>query len=375
MTTTTAMRASPATESLAGRLPSLTGLRIVAAFAVFGFHLRGQHIFADQQAEQVVELIFGQAVTAVGFFFIMSGFVLTCAARPGTPARAAWLRRAAKIFPVHIVTWFIALVGIVFVAARGVPGFTAVANLLLLQAWVPDDAVFFALNTPAWFLSCELAFVVAFPLLLRWIGRVRDRMLWPLATVVVTVILLVPVAALPLDPGLAHWVINIFPPTRALEFVLGMVLARIVLAGRWIGVGHLGATALFLVGYVLSGFVPDQFSYIAGTFIPLALLIPAVAVADMTGARSPWRNAILVKLGKLALAFYLVHQLVIRAVSSMFGGRQWDTLAGIGIAAAMLAMSICAAWLLYRAVEMPMARLIAGPQRLRPAPPPEAGGR
>src|ERR687894_524914 len=68
--------AAPGT-SPGARLPSLTGLRFVAAFLVFGFHLHVAHLLDEGVAGTVMELVFGQGAVGVSFFFILSGFVLT----------------------------------------------------------------------------------------------------------------------------------------------------------------------------------------------------------------------------------------------------------------------------------------------------------
>jgi peptidoglycan/LPS O-acetylase OafA/YrhL len=344
------------------RLPSLTGLRFVAALAVFGFHVNVQALFADSWAASAVGRIFGQGAIGVSFFFILSGFVLTWSARPGTTARRIWRRRAAKIFPNHLVTWIVGLAALAYTShavsfAATLPGF------LLLQAWIPVPNVFFAVNTPAWSLSCEVAFYAAFPFLLRAIGRVREDRLWRLAGVLTAAVFVVPVLALTMPGGIAYWFVYVFPVTRALEFMIGMTLARIVRADRWIGVGLWPALGLLAVAYAVSGYLPGGFAYVAGTVIPLALVIPAAAVADLTGAPSPFRGRLFQWLGEVSFAFYLVHQIVMRFLDKALGDHTWSTLPATAIALLMLAFSLVGAWLLYRIVERPMMTLLTTPRR------------
>jgi peptidoglycan/LPS O-acetylase OafA/YrhL len=349
------------------RLPSLTGLRFLAALGVFGFHVHAQGLFADGTADTVVAKLFSQGAIGVSFFFILSGFVLTWSARPRATARSVWRRRAAKIFPNHVVTWVLALAGLMVASSHAVSAVDAAPSLFLMQAWVPDEQVFFAVNTPAWSLSCEAAFYAAFPLLLVVVGRIRPDRLWAVAGALVAAIIVVPAVALPMPDGVGYWFVYVFPVTRGLEFALGMVLARIVREGRWIGVGLWPATALLVVGYAISGYLPGGFSYVAGTVIPLALLIPAAAVADLSGRKTPWRSRTFIWLGEVSFAFYLLHQLVVRYVDKVLGGHTWSTLPALGIALTMLACSLLGAWLLYRIVERPMMRLLT---TRRPAPEP-----
>ncbi|MCS7481292.1 acyltransferase family protein [Umezawaea endophytica] len=341
------------------RLPSLTGLRFLAALAVFGFHLNALGLFGGGPAESVVGLLFGPGAIGVSFFFVLSGFVLTWSARPDDTAASTWRRRAARVFPNHVVTWSLAVVGLLLLGVHDVSPLAVVLGLLLVQAWIPVPDVYFAVNTPAWSLSCEVAFYAAFPLLLKGIDAVRSRWLWPLACALVLGVLLVPVAAMPLSDGAAYWLVYICPLTRVLEFALGMVMAKIVQRGRWIGVKALPAFGLFLLAYFGSAHLPGTFGYVAATIVPLALLIPAAAVADVDGVRSVWSSRVAVRLGELSFAFYLVHHAVIRTLAEAleetgFRGPPAAVAAGV-----MLLVSLGAAWLLHRFVERPAYRLLA----------------
>ncbi|PSL53729.1 peptidoglycan/LPS O-acetylase OafA/YrhL [Saccharothrix carnea] len=338
-------------------LPSLTGLRFLAAFLVFGFHLHAGGLFTGTGAEGVLEVVFGQGATGVGFFFLLSGFVLTWSAREGVPARVSLRRRAAKVLPNHLVVWVAVFAGLAWLG--GVSVLAGVAGLFLLQAWIPVQSIYFGVNTPAWSLSCEAAFYAAFSPLLALVDRVPRRRLRVLAVVLMGSVVLVPVLALPLPAGLEYWFVYVFPVTRALEFVLGIVLARLVRAGLWPRLRLWQAGALAAAGYVASGHLPGTFGYVAGTVVPLALLIPAAAMADITGARSPWRNRVAVFLGELSFAFYLVHQAVMRVAEGRHGV---GLPTAIGISVALLVGSLVPAWLLHRLVERPAQRLLLRPR-------------
>ena len=347
------------------RLPSLTGLRFLAAFLVFGFHVHIERLIADGPVRTAMEWVFGPGAVGVSFFFVLSGFVLTWSARPGARPHRLWWRRAARIYPDHLATWVVAM-ALALIGGSGVAAAVWLPNLLLLQAWSPDIDVFFGLNTVSWSLACEVFFYAMFPVLFVVLRRMSGRALWPATAGVLALVWLVPVVAQSLPADDRYWFIWVFPLTRLPEFAAGMLLARIVLQGRWpqrLGLGPAGALAA--VAYLASRFLPDDFRIVAGTVVPLALLVAAAAAADVAGRPSPWRSATAVRLGELSYAFYLVHQLVLRLVEHVLGTGH-NALTGAAVAVLALALALAASWVLYEAVEQPALRLLL---RRRPAPP------
>ncbi|WP_326609877.1 acyltransferase [Streptomyces scopuliridis] len=155
--------------------PSLTGLRFVAAALVFLHHAIYTNVFADPDVVRVFHDLFINTVQmGMAFFFVLSGFMLTIAARPGDTTRRFLRRRLVKIYPNHVVTFLLAAV-LIIPALH----WTEVApNLLLVQTWWPRYENLFSGNPLSWSLACEVFFYLAFPLLLRGIRRIRPERLW-----------------------------------------------------------------------------------------------------------------------------------------------------------------------------------------------------
>src|SRR5690349_2309269 len=151
-------------------LPSLTGLRWVAALLVFGLHVNNFRYF-DGTTGRVVTWAFGAGATGVSFFFVLSGFVLTWSARPGDRAPAFWRRRAARILPVHLVTAAIALVMALTLEHQSMPSLRqGLANVLLVHSWWRPW--WQTLDPVSWSLACEAFFYALFPLLALGLRRV-----------------------------------------------------------------------------------------------------------------------------------------------------------------------------------------------------------
>ncbi|WP_405965272.1 acyltransferase [Streptomyces sp. NBC_00723] len=379
------MSVDSAAPGRSSRLPSLTGMRFFAAFLVFLFHLSLLDAYStpDPGHGPFASALRNGGWAGVTFFFILSGFVLAWSARDNDTTRAFWGRRLAKVYPNHVVTFFFALAMYAYASAtwgRGVP------NFLLLQAWIPKDDVFFSINNPSWSLSCELVFYLLFPLLHRAVRRIRAERLWwwaaGTATTIVLLPLLVQLAPTGETFGPSHansplyghsiiqmWLVYIFPPLRVLDFLLGILMARIVLSRRWVGLGVLPALALTVAAYALSLRVPFLFSLNAVVVIPFALLIAAAAARDASGRGTAVAGRVWVWLGEVSFAFYLIHQVLLSFTQERLGFRDTDSLAAaIGVAALVAAVSLLLAWLLYVGVERPAVRAWARRARAARAP-------
>ncbi|GIJ77715.1 Peptidoglycan/LPS O-acetylase OafA/YrhL, contains acyltransferase and SGNH-hydrolase domains [Micromonospora phaseoli] len=359
--------AAPATtppgRTDADRLPSLTGLRWVAALLVFGFHAGTMRIIAEPGHQAVVGEIFTLGLSGVQFFFILSGFVLVWSARPGDSRRRFWRRRLAKIYPNHLVLWVLAMLAMLWFADPINP-VAALENLFLVQAWDPRPGYFYSVNNVSWSLSCELFFYLCLPLALPAVRRARPWMLW-------AVVIAVPLLIVALWPGQTlvpeqsrWWFAQVFPLVRSLEFWLGVAAAELMLRGRWRGPRLPLASLIFVATWVAASLWIRAEFWSALLSVAYVLVIAAAADADVHGRRSPLRSRPMVWLGEVSFAFYLVHVFVIMTILRLTGDwgtglpGWWGPLAVIGF----LLLTLALAGLLHRYVEQPMMRRLAPPR-------------
>ncbi|MFJ9542863.1 acyltransferase family protein [Streptomyces sp. NPDC101225] len=375
-TATRATRTPPATSATAlatssrpappPALPSLTGLRWVAALLVFGLHVNNFRYF-DGTGGRVVTWAFGAGATGVSFFFVLSGFVLTWSARPGDGAPAFWRRRVARILPVHLVTAAIALLMACTLEHQSMPSVRqGLANVLLVHSWWRPW--WQTLDPVSWSLACEAFFYALFPLLALGLRRVGAR-----GAAVATGLSLLAVLAVAWVNA-QHWLsqpIDSLPLARLPEFVLGIAVARLVLLDRWRGPGLEASLALAVIGYFLVPQVTTDYRATTCTVLGFALLIPAAAVADLRGLPSLWRGRRMVRLGELSFAFYMVHLLVLRAGTNVVGVKpRFGLTQGLAVTAAAFAVSLGLSWLLHVTVEGPARRLLLRGRRFGRARPP-----
>ncbi len=376
-------------------LPSLTGARWVAAFLVFGLHFTAMQLGTDVGAREPAAVdrgmhsLFRTGFIGVSFFFILSGFVLTWSTPQDRPARHFWRRRFAKIYPVYVVATLLAVV-LFYVSARIVPSRGAVlAHAFMAQSWVPDQSYIFGLNPVMWSLSCEAFFYLCFPALLVLLTRASTRTLRLAAVACVVLTVVVPALAgrvLTLrtpepamvvsldgfDNQFMYWFTYVFPPMRLTEFVLGMIIALLVRRNAWSGPGVPLALAVCAAGFVLNRELMPYLQRAAGMLIPFALLIAALASADLAGKRTPFGGPRMVFLGRISFCFYAVHMLFVLNTRDHL--RPWladlglisrpdralPVWANAGFFLGYLCAAALVAWILYRIVELPMMRIIRG---------------
>ncbi|RLU81176.1 acyltransferase [Streptomyces griseocarneus] len=363
-------------------LPTLTGYRFVLASVVLLCHAAFiSSVYRDKAVHDALGLTLPLAAGAVASFFILSGFVLTWSAPRHDAARRFWRRRFWKIVPNHVVSWAAAVLFLLVTSAPSpmlatptdVAPLPALANLFLVQNWVPDAHYYVGPNVPAWSISCEAFFYLLFPFLLRGARRISARHLWRWWIAVAAAIPLMGLAALlvggptlydwlPLN-GTRLWFIYAFPPVRLLEFALGILTARLVQEGRWIRVRRPVLVGLPVAAFLLVPVLPPTFVFGAALSVPLALAVPALALKDIERRRSLLRHRHLVALGRSSYALYLIHYPIIMTVRQLVGtDRKFDVTTATLLALGIMAASLAAAELLHRFCEMPLMRRYARPR-------------
>lgn len=352
------------------RVESLTGLRWWAAFFVFAHHMK-------QLAPLPIFEFLEFGISGVTFFFVLSGFVLTWSAQPGTRIRTFYRRRFARIWPAHVV----ALIAAVFVFYRfdppdGMPWIKPVSitvlvlSLFLLHGWSNDPVVLWGGNPASWTLSVEAFFYAYFPFVQRATAKLKVAGGLLLCALVLAV-------ASAYRLALFHWndavPVVAQPILHSPAFLFGIGLA-IALRTGWKPRIPVWFAFLVVAGGLFTLYYAGEHPGKVPFAITMSLtqkeiltllygfLILAVASRDTRGGRSWLRSRPMVTLGQWSYSFYLVHATIIYAIKEfhgMAGPIGWSNLTWY---AGVCAISIFASWLLYKFVEHPLERKLRGPR-------------
>ncbi|MFB8003600.1 acyltransferase family protein [Nocardia sp. NPDC056000] len=389
-------------------LPSLTGARWWAAFAVFVLHaLVFLPVYPFQKSElfrhihQWIPMQLGAA--GVTFFFVLSGFIIYWSFRPGMSVRGFYRRRVLKIYPTHL------LAAAAFVVVASVPLSRAVVwvpNLLLVHTWVPKWTTVGGLNVPSWSLAAEMLFYLSFPLVLPLIRRIPTRRL-----LLAMVLLMLGIAALhtgyflwadgpkgianafaprlvpgntspyyelhaspawfaqpniPVSPS--YWLSYTFPLSRLPEFFLGVLAARMVIEGRWRNTRLTLPLLALAIAYAATWVVPVNYKMSVLLLAPMTAVVATLAARDLQGVSGLTAHPRMVWLGNISFAFYLIQFPVMALITRhLIGGKEFGILGWALFSLLSLAVSTVIAAALYHWVDLPIMRRFARPRAAAPA--------
>lgn len=300
-------------------LKALTGLRCFAAINIVLFHFSNPDWFGWFSP------IVNAGYASVSYFILLSGFVMaynySARAQAGQFDTIRYYKaRFTRLYPIYFLSLVMAwrVLPEEWVAhTHGMFWTGAVLAPLLLQGWVPEVATF--LNTPAWTMSAESFYYVAFPWMARWKKpeRARDH-LWKLGIVWLFGLIPGTLYILFKPDGIAHpdrfsygpWLqaLKYTPLPHLASFIFGVLLAgvdAVMPRAGWVrlSLGIFGFFGLFCV--LASGKMPYPLLH-DGLLMPFfGCVILGLAgenlLAGVIGCRP------LVFVGEASYCLYLLH--------------------------------------------------------------------
>lgn len=313
------------------RIEALTFFRFVAAAIVVHFHF-GAHATG-------VGGVLSAGPEMVTFFFVLSGFVMGISYLPkALDKRSYWRARFARIMPLYLLAMALAMISNPLLGKENDP-VAITLNALLLQSWISPYPLRF--NYPAWSLSVEAFFYLAFPFIWHLV-RTRNPsagitllaalVLWAGTQATLTLLML----GQPFEGFLysSSTFTHYFPLAHLCSFVLGIAGAIAATQyASWMK-GSLTALALAVVSFLLIACLlsnQDMVLFITGAEIPygasfwaplFTLFIVAISACP-DWATQPLRWWPLVLLGEASYAFYIlqepVHNLFDLYLSGLLG--------------------------------------------------------
>src|SRR5258705_148065 len=361
-------------------LSGLTGVRFYAALAVFLYHL--PQLIPGMNRLSGQSLVFSAGDVGVAFFFVLSGFVLSynyadvfAEGLSGASYKRFIWDRLTKIYPVHLLTLLIVLPIAIWSPQTPLDWRALPLHLPLLQCFWPSSTPAFSdyLNRPSWSISCEWLFYLLAPVAMVFALGNRGR--W--VPVAVTV-------GYALGLGLFLWhdqsetvrlyFVSRFAPTRFVEFLAGVFLARVFLtsSGRELAAlsGPMQAAGIVLI---VAGalYAPDAAWPLLGGGL---LYAPgsALLILGLSYGRGFFvahlNRPVLKRLGTASFSLYMIHHPILRAargVCLFFGWavHSWPVFGAVLVLMFVIAQT--AAFLLCYWYEIPLQKRLRSVSRIR----------
>ncbi|MBX6390212.1 MAG: acyltransferase [Frankia sp.] len=327
-----------------------------------------RHIYVDVEAFIPALAILGDiGYAGVTFFFILSGYVLAWSTG-GSADATFWWRRFARVYPLYFLAvwiWLALAWHFDMFGEFGSQVISIVPSLLLVQAWVPDQSIYFGWGGAVlWSLSCEAFFYLMFPVIYRMLAYrdTRGRLTVAAAVIVPTMLVAVPASFAGSRYDLAVYA---NPGIRIGEFVLGVALGLIAREG-------IRGSRRLRQSLLLVAIVPAAVAVLIGAehghrqgLIDTIMIPTFASLIFLAGTREADRGAIpvfgswpVVYFGEISYAFYLVHPAAL-TIAVQLG---WFDVLTAGEAAlallAGLALATVLAAFLHHTVEVPARRML-----------------
>ena len=300
------------------RIDQLTFTRFAMILLVLFYHDTGSFYIAPINFFPFSALL-RSAPTAVSYLYVLSGFVMSLVYyRPGEKFDIAgyWRARFIRIYPLYIISFSLMCL-YYYDSLLQIKPQKIVANLLVVQAWIPAYAQSF--NYSSWSMTVEFFFYAVFPFFVLWAVRQPTRRLiwialglWGVSQAIHYTLW---IGYYP-----EYWTFIVYFPLFHLNsFILGAV------GGIWylnegrkhtvdsrITLSLITFCTLFIAAYTvvstdLVTSLPHNLEPMAGLLAPFMILFIVALALDDSKLSTVLRKPALVNLGETSYAVYILH--------------------------------------------------------------------
>lgn len=348
------------------KLAPLTSLRFFAALGVFLIHYNQLYLQSKNSVIVYLRPIFFEGYLWVGFFFILSGFIISYSQgkkkEKDTPSHFL-LKRFARIYPVHLLmlAFFYFYFNNTWIMDQQN---SIIYNFLLMQSFIPVAHTYWGYNAVSWSISTEAFFYVSF----LFLSLLKPKYLLSLFLMLTFTLVASHLYEFE-SRDFMVWSYYINPISRSVDFIAGILLYHLyeyskdkkiaaILRGTTAEVASILIMVVFMAIAIKTQFT-KSFRYDLYYIIPMSLIIFTFALSE--GAISKFlSHRALIILGESSFCLYMTHQLFISiAINKLIGSPETaSTGRFLLLMPAMLAMAIMLSLLIHMIYEKPVAKLI-----------------
>lgn len=287
------------------KINSLQGLRVLAMIIVFLYHCG----------------LFPFGHLAVTFFFTLSGFVSYYSnsedEKMSLDSNIKYFKSKIKKF--YVIYLLVTILGLIAnynifnTYNLGKKILIILSNITLTQTFIPNTDYYFSFIAGTWYMSslafCYLVFnIYKYYLNKSNIKEINIIVVFWILEIIVSLLII------NLSSDIIKWIIYINPISRSINFLMGMLLAKIFINKNKKYVNYnIIETAIciaFIFIYIGSIFVPRVFIW-STYYSPIIMIIIYIFSFQEGWISKIFMKNIFVKLSKISFEFYMIHQLVI----------------------------------------------------------------
>lgn len=285
---------------------ALNGMRGLMAIAILLSHCG--YLRQYEQTKRIGEFLVG-LWGAVTFFFILSGFFFYYSKKNETFKKFI-SRKIKKIYPIHFLTLICSLCLLYLQERFSIKenGIQFLINLLLLQAWIPEQSYYFSFNAVSWFLSGLLACYC-----FTYYIKKKSNLFW-----IVLVGYALQVLMCITMKETHHWLLYINPIFRIVDFCFGICICQGCeyykhkkIKVKWIyTASEIISISLFVVAVLLVGTIKVNWTYNCIWVIPVACIIISFSIEKgiiSNLLKMQWIQ----KIGDISMELFMTHKFVI----------------------------------------------------------------
>lgn len=301
----------------------LTSLRFVFAFMVFALHISNSHLFKklSEPLQWLALNVFKEGYIGVGFFFMLSGFILTHSYKnrllhAKISKKRFWIVRFARIYPLHLLTLFLSIPLVKILWGYNMEGIELpfLINFYLLQSYILPAAPnwFWWFNSVSWSISVEAFLYVVFPFFIFFLNR--SKILFTYLTILFCIA--VPILMFFNNGYFREEWFYIHPVLRTVDFLIGILLYEVYLKIEknkliyFTSYTEFFAVFVFILFFSFHQYIGSVYRLSCYYWIPVSFIILVFSLK--MGAISQFlSNRYFVYLGEISFGFYMFHALII----------------------------------------------------------------
>ena len=297
---------------------SIQGLRVIGMLFIFFYHCNYMN---EGKLSNLYNTFFYDGYFAVTFFFIISGFLTYRSMSKQVSDNIykdsiIFIKRKLKgVYLLHILTLIYFILKEMQYGNNIKRMILSIPNALLIQSFIPIKSIYLGFNGVSWFLSSLMFCYCISIFLVKLVRKIKAEkstfyLIW------IYILQLISVYIFRYTQN-HHWIFYINPLFRSIDFIIGMLLSKVLLNKDRINIGEkigynfleIGSIILFCIFYSNARYIPQIYRWNV-YYTPILILIIYILYFQRGIVSDLLSSKIMLYLANISFEFYMLHQII-----------------------------------------------------------------